>query len=557
VNEEILPRGAGEVVVALGYPNTRAVAAGNLGFQILARILAGIARLRVERFFLPASPPIRAEAGRRGRAAFGRLTGADLVLMSLSYEGDAPAVPGMLAAGGLPAFAAQRRSGHPLVVAGGAAVMINPEPLAAIFDLFLIGEAEEIVIQFLRSWGALRGERREQVLAILDETVPGALAPGRRLHRVWVSGPEGLAAERLVVRPNGPDWSTAQMPDGEDAPGACPVAPGRTVERVTWSGFGRLGSAMRLAGEAEVGQACLVELARGCPRRCRFCAATRIYAPLRECPADVVAARVRAEVRPGETVGLLSLSAGDYAGLEGLAEDLSDLGVRMSISSLPASFARPEAAARLIASGTRTLTMAPETGTERLRALIGKPIADEAILRAASALAGAGLLRLRTYFIIGLPFEEEADVSGIGVLLELLRDRLPGRCSLAATVNAFVPKPRTPFQWAPMAPLGLLRERAALLRRSLPRGVELRIKSFREARLQALLSRGDASWGPRLARIGSGASVRQALHGAQPGSEALLGPVRVGAGLPWAYLLGDEESEALEREWLSLAGGPD
>lgn len=590
MNEEILPRGVGEVAVALGYPNTRTIAAGNLGFQILSRMLAAIPGVRVEHFFLSAKaadgrslprgadpPRGRAAAADRRRratpahAGYGmplKLTETDLVLVSLSYEGDAPAVPAMLVAGSLPAFAAQRRPGHPLVIAGGAAVMINPEPLAAFFDLFLIGEAEELLIPFLRVWGMARRAPRDEALAALDEGVPGALAPARRPHRIWTPAADGLIAHRLVQRPDGPQWrvpadtsdpsrAARGLADANAAPGgSVAVDPDRVVRRVIWEDFCRRGSALRLPAEAQVGQSYLLELARGCPRRCRFCAASRIYAPLRETPADILLAQARAEVYAGETVGLLSLSAGDYSGLETLAEGLSQLKVRLAISSLPAGFARP-AAARLLASGTRTLTLAPETGTDRLRALIGKPIAEAAILRAAAALGAAGLRHLRTYFIIGLPFEEDADAAGIGTLLARLRERLPARCTLSATVNAFVPKPGTPFQWAAMAPLALLRERAALVQRRAPRGVSLRIKSFRQARLQALLTRGDVTWGPRLARMAAdGASVAQVLQGADPDSAALLGPIQVGAGLPWTYLLGSEEHAALEREWLALAQGP-
>ncbi len=553
--EEILPAGAGEFAVALGYPNTRTVAAGNLGFQILTRALAGIPRLRLERFYLPDTGAPRLATDQAGPGPARLLASSDLVLLSVSFEGDAPAVPFLLQAGGLPAFAAQRRSGHPLVIGGGAAVMINPEPLAAFFDLFLIGEAEAIVFQLVAMLGQMRRAPRPEVVAALDEGLPGALAPGRRLHRIWTAGPAGLDADRLAECPAGA--AGLEPRDSEAHASSAPVAPDRHVRRVVWDAFGREGSGVRVAPEAGIGQSYLLELARGCHRRCRFCAAARIYAPLRECPAEVLLARGRAEIERGETVGLLSLSAGDYRDLECLTNGLAELDLRLSLSSLPASFMRPAVAARLVAGGTRTATLAPETGTERLRALAGKPMGDEAILRAAAMLADAGLERLRTYFIIGLPFEEDTDVAGIGALLGRLRERLAGRCELAATVNAFVPKPRTPFQWAPMAPLGLLRARAGLLRRSAPRGVRLRIKSFREARLQALLTRGDVTWGPLLARMAAErVGVREALRRHEPTTDALLGPVRVGAGLPWDSLLDSEERALLAREWLSLAGGP-
>ncbi len=554
----------GEVIIALGYPHTRSVAGGNLGFAILDRLVRATASVRPMRFFV--TPELR-NARTRGVAIdppTTRLAQADLVLLSLSYEGDAPAAAGLLAAGGLPPLAAERRRGHPLVVGGGALVMINPEPLASLFDLFLVGEAEALWPLFWREWVRHRLEPREQLLGHLDETVPGAMAPRRRPHRLWVMGDHGLTADRIVTLSGaragsareGPHPAQGSAPAPADratelpAPSGTVVDPDRPVERVFWAGFGGQASTARLPDGARVGQSYLVELSRGCPRTCRFCAATRIYAPFRECPEPVVLERARREVQPEDVVGLLGLSAGDYSRLPQVAAGLAALGARLSISSLPPGFARQDAGRLLVNAGARTLTIAPETGSERLRALIGKPVGDGAILSAVETLGGLGLGGLRTYFLIGLPFEKEDDVRAIGRLLARMRERLPRACGLSATVNAFVPKPRTPFQWAAMAPLARLRAHAARLRRDLPRGVSLRIKSFREARTQAWLARGDSAWGPRLLRMAAeGCRPETVLRTAGPGPEALLGAIGPGAPVPWGYLMDAAERDRLEAEW--------
>ncbi|MCK4303744.1 MAG: hypothetical protein KAY24_05865, partial [Candidatus Eisenbacteria sp.] len=164
MSREILPSGGREVRVALGFPSYRNVAEGNLGFQIVTGILRSVRGIQCEQFYLPegsSHSDLRLPEGGLRTVPSGRsLASMDLVLLSLSYEGDAVAVPALLEAGGLPAFAGERRAGHPLVVGGGALVMINPEPLAPFFDLFLVGEAEAILEPFLARWGAHLGEGR-------------------------------------------------------------------------------------------------------------------------------------------------------------------------------------------------------------------------------------------------------------------------------------------------------------------------------------------------------------------------------------------------------------
>jgi radical SAM superfamily enzyme YgiQ (UPF0313 family) len=525
------------VRVALGFANRAGLARNNLGFRIVEQMLASRSGVDLEFFHLPESglprPGERLRAGPSGSP----LSAFDLILFSLSFEGDAPHIPALLEAGGLPALADEREAGHPWVIAGGAAVMINPEPVAAFFDALLIGEAEALLPALLETAQAARGAGRAAQLAAL-EAIPGAVVPLLREHRLW-SIREGVLRDGESHSLRGA--ARARIPQPE-APADTPVATIRAAEDAVASA--------RLPPEAHFRETLLLELARGCPRRCRFCVATRIYHPLRERPVAELIARARAIGASGDTVGLLALSAGDFGGLEALVAGLGELDFRLSIASLPAVFNRPAALAELVRRGAGTLTIAPEAGTDRLRALCGKPFRNAAILESVAAIGASGVRRVKAYFLIGLPFETDDDLEGIPALVQGMRERLPRAVSLAVTVNPFAPKPRTPFQWAPMAPADRLVAAARRLGRGMPRGVRLRVKSLREARCNAALTRGDARWATRLTRAWrEGRPLAQIL--AQEGTtfEDWTGPIEEGSALPWSYLLGSGEAESLQAEW--------
>lgn len=544
---QILPEGVREVSVSLGFPNAAKIAAGNLGFHIIRQQLASCRGVLPETFSLPDSGLPLAPSSVITQPGGLSLAASDLVLFSISYEGDSPHIPAMLVAGGLPAFAAERRAGHPLVIAGGAMAMINPEPVAPFFDLVYIGESEASLITLLKRWGADRGAPRDEQIAALSE-MPGVMAPGLRRHRIWSPGIDPLRAEREVRLSAGKRGNSGNgisaVGDATSDLDSTIVSAKTPVATVHWEQFSDAASAVRLPAGYEQGPEYLLELARGCPRRCRFCAASRIYAPLREADAETLLKRAAAEANPGEAIGLLSLSAGDYSQLELLAGGLCRQGARLSISSLPATFSRRDVAAQMLASGAGSLTIAPETGSDRLRALAGKPLRNAAILDSVRQLAEVGLRRLRTYFIIGLPGEDESDIDAIADLLGQMRDLLSGGCFLSATVNAFVPKPRTPFQWAAMAPPALLKARCRRLERSAPKGVQLRVKSIREARQQAMFSRGDVTWASHL--VAAGETGKRFIA---PLPAALVtGEVDIETELPWGYLLTDQ-LEKLKKEW--------
>ncbi len=568
--------------IGFGFPNRPAVAAASLGVGIVADLLMERPEVELERFYLPRggrSP----EAGESVPAGSIRLhpsghalASADLLLLSVSYEGDAIGVPAVLEGGGMPARAVDRSEGHPLVVGGGAMMMINPEPVAAFFDVILVGEAEAFLHGFLDHWQALRTAPRVDRLTALASR-PGVLVPLLRPHRVWSMLELPLrATETVVLRSDGvratghfSDRAPGDSPsrqagnttrEAADSGGKTGESAGKTadsggnevdrlVETIAWHAPAGALRVRRMPPDAP-GPDVLIELGRGCPRTCRFCAARRIYRPVRDCRAEALLEQARSELRPGDVVGLMSLSAGDYRGLGVLTRGLRALDVRLSLSSVPAVFDRREVLDDLLASGARTLTIAPETGSDRLRRLVGKPMTNDGILRAVRAMGEAGLERLNTYFLIGLPGETTDDREAILTLLAAMRTELAGRCRLSATVNAFVPKPRTVFQWAPMASLDELKPVARRLRAGAPRGVEVRVKSLREALVQALLARGDVTWGERLLRASRAQLTPTAmLRRDGLSADMLTGPVDEESRLPWSYLLRDEETVVLRDEW--------
>ncbi len=532
---------AGLIRVGAGYANQASVAGASLGFLIVTALLEAHPACVVERFFLPDRrlplPPRSVRLQPSGDA----LSSAHLLFLSLSYEGDAVHVPAMLEAGGLPALARDRAPGHPLLVGGGALTMINPEPVAAFFDVILVGEAEALLGAFLKQWESWRSRSRSGLLAALDE-LPGALVPARRGHLTWAVERGGLVPGPTVFLDGASGGDPLSATDSRPADRHVITRSSREVKSSA--------SVARMEA-ASGGPTVLLELGRGCPRRCRFCAAGRIYSPLRDCPAELLLERARGEVRTGDVVGLMSLSAGDHPELEVLTRGLLGMGARISLASLPATFRREAVLRDLIASGARTLTIAPETGSDGLRRAIGKPMTNDQILRAVRQMGAAGLERLRTYFILGLPGETEDDRRAIVRLLTALRAQMPRGTHLSATLNAFVPKPRTPFQWAPMAALKELKEAARGVRATMPRGIQVRIKSLREARDQALLARGDVHWAERLIRMAqSGASATARLRAEGVDAGAMTGLLQDRGPLPWDYLIDARQRAGLWKEWI-------
>jgi radical SAM superfamily enzyme YgiQ (UPF0313 family) len=519
------PHGS-DLSVCLAYPNTYPVGMANLGFQAVYGILAR-AGIHVERAFLPDRRPyadVRTLEGGRPIADF------DVVAFSISFETDYVHVVDLLIASGIPVWRDRRGPRTPIVVAGGPATFLNPEPIAEFVDLFLIGEGEEMIPEWLAAVRSAcdrgRGAMLDASSAVHGSYLPAA-HPGFPIEcRDPVTAPR---VERRYL---------ARLDD----------APTRSLF---------------LTPEAVFGDMFLLEASRGCEWGCRFCAAGFMYRPVRHRSTESLRDDVLAEALPHrKTVGLVGAEMASHPGIAALCHEIAERGGRASPSSLKADLVSPPLAAALGAGRTHSVTIAPEAGSERMRRVINKNLTEEQILRAATLLAGEGVSSLKLYAMIGLPTETDDDVLAIAALAAKVRERLPGGVGrITLSINPFVPKPWTPLQWEPMAPLGLLRARAHLLRRAVARipGAVVDLESPREAYWQTLLSRGDRRLAPLLLAVHENAgrfwpvvqrAVRDGGLGGGPSPDAYVhrrfAPDET---LPWDFIDHAVDKRYLLAEW--------
>lgn len=469
-------KGGGALRVCLAYPNTYPVAMGNLGFQVVYELIDREEDIVCERAFLPEPAELATlRAGElRSFESNTRVADFDVLAFSVSFETDYANVCTLLRLAGLPYRRAERGPGHPLVLVGGAAVFLNPEPLADLADCFLIGEGEEMIPEFFAVLRSATRLSREELLWEIARQVPGAYVPAH-------FAPVYEGARQIGLDYRGP------------------TAP-RVERRIVWDLDRFPASSRVLAEEAVFGDMVLVEASRGCQWGCRFCAAGYMYRPLRNRSVASLRESVLEALEFRSTVGLVGAEMGSVPGVAELADLAADHNGRLSPSSLKADCVTPELARALARGGTRSVTIAPEAGSERMRRVINKNLSEADILRAADLLVGEGVPDLKTYFIVGLPGERDEDVEAIAWLVEKLHRELNGSRGqrrrvgrLTVSVNPFVPKPWTPFQWDPMLEPPRLREKHRLLQRALARlgNVRLDWESPREAYYQTLLSRGD------------------------------------------------------------------
>lgn len=526
------PRPAGPLSLCLVYPNTYRVGMANLGFQFVYRLLAEDPRVSVERAFLPSGP--RAEWPRTLRTVgSGRPAGDfDIVAFSVSFETDYVHVLDCLALAGIPLRREARGEGMPLVIAGGPATFLNPEPLADFVDVFLLGEAEEMLGEFVAAVAPARGNRAEMISHA--GAVRGAYVPA---------------------------WLEPRYDGGGRLCALVPLAPGADrVERRFVVGLDRFPAASAfVVPEAVFGGMVLVEASRGCGWGCRFCAAGYMYRPVRYRSPSALRERAIAGLADRRTIGLVGAEVASVPGVAALCEEVARAGGRVSPSSLKADVVGPRLAAALGAAGNRSVSVAPEAGSERLRRVINKNLSEDQILRAVKWLVGGGVETLKLYFMVGLPTETEADIEAIVELVRAIRARAMGagrsggRARIAVSINPFVPKPWTPFQWEPMAPVEDLRRKLAALRSALNRlgAVEVECESARAAYFQALLSRGDRRVGRVLEAIHA-AGGRWWPVPAPPGvdPDALVHRAYApGECLPWDFIDHGVEKRYLLAEW--------
>lgn len=495
------------LAVALLYANAYPVAISNLGFQLVYSLLNAREEVVCERFVYPEpGRPLRSLESSRPLGDF------PLVFASISFEHDYPRLAAMLAAAGIEPLAGARKRkvtpGSPLVVLGGVGVFLNPEPLAAFADLMVIGEAEPVLPQLLEQLAGYGDCDREELLARVAATVPGCYAPG-------------FTAFTYSGRGEVVDMTTRE---GLHLP----------VSRVMVPKAAVAGHSTLLSPEAELGMY-MVELGRGCSRGCRFCAAGFIYRPPRLWDGSAIVRALEQRPESADRVGLLGMEMAESATVDEIARWLQSQGCALSFSSLRADRITDQTLSLLAASSLKSVAIAADGSSERLRTLINKGLGEQDLLEAAERLVAAGIFHLKLYVMIGLPTESRGDLDELVGLVDRLQARiLPvgrarGRLSeLTLSINCFVPKPWTPFQYCSfggLAPeeaeaarggeaLVALKEKIRYLRRMLSKKANLHLKfdTPDQAFEQAVYSRADRRIGPALLEVGLGrASLRQAL----------------------------------------------
>jgi radical SAM superfamily enzyme YgiQ (UPF0313 family) len=512
---EDVPR-AGSFRVALVWPNLYFVGMSNLGFQAVYRLLNRTPDVVCERAFLPDDED-KAELERTGSPLVSFETGTplrdfDAVAFSVSFENDYRHVLQVLRLAGIPLRARDRGPRDPLVILGGAAMFLNPEPLAPFADLVAVGEGEPMVPRMM-------------------EALLGAADPRQGL--------EALAPKDGFYVP-----SRYEVRYHDDGTVAAYDGPGRVTRQRGWPGAMGFPQSVILTPHTEMSMKYMVEISRGCPCMCRFCWAGYNYLPVRGFTRAELVARAR-EVRGAtDRIGLVSTAVCDHPEIGGIVDDLAALDYEVSVASLRLDDLTPDFVLKLADTGVQGLTLAPECGSDRMRRVLNKRFTNAEILDKATWIFENGIENLKLYYMVGLPFEEHEDVEAIVTLTEGIRARMlevargRGRIGrIHPSVNPFVPKPGTPYQWLPMEDPKETDRKLQYLRKAFARmpNVDAICKSARTGAVQSALALGDRRVASALeATVTQGLDLRRALRetGLDPAFYLFRGRARDEV-LPW------------------------
>lgn len=462
------------VRVAMVYPAAYQIAMSSLGYLTLFQLLDENPNIDASRIYADTWDKYRSTS---------QGAGAEMMGYSFSFELDIIKIFESFEAFGIPQYAQDRDRHHPLIFAGGPVPMSNAEPFADFFDFFLIGEGEEIITDLATAYAKYRHlGSREELIRRLAAEVPGLYAPS--MYHV-----EYASCGKADFGP-----ISAITPKYDDVPA---VVQKRFIENM--DGF--VASTPIITDKTIFSNMLLVEVMRGCAHRCRFCLASYSMLPARGAQMQLIMEKIEQGIQHTDKVGLLGALISNHPEFPELCDFLNHKeGLTISASSLRADTMTPEIARTFKKGKQKQLTIAVETGSDRLKRRINKNLTNEEVVRAASYIAEAGLEGLKIYGIVGLPDETEEDVVALAELLKDIKKANP-KLKLHLGCSSFVPKAGTPFQWQPKVENKTVETRHEILRKSLLKVADVRASSAKWDYFQAFLSRGDRRLSKLLVRF--------------------------------------------------------